>query len=120
MKQFLESYKILPSIEQIKPWLLLADESSLGLRDSTLTTVPSYTEQQIANAYLHPALTSKAPVVWLPKDSAGVSEEFKNRNKERADLETTDEGAELNQSGKLIWDESDLSKAPIFKLPTRF
>lgn len=82
--------------------------------------MPSYTESQIANAYLHPALTSKTPLVWIPKDQNGVSEELKSRNREHADLETSDEGAEMDGKGVIRWDEGDLSKAPIFKLPTRF
>jgi len=120
LKIFLESYNILPSIESFRPYLLPQSDSDLNLRDSTLTTVPSYTDSQIANAYQNPAVTSKAPLVWLARDSAGASEEFKTRNKERAELETTDEDAEIDEEGNLVWDESDLSKAPIFKLPTRF
>jgi len=120
LKIFLESYNIMPSIESFRPYLLPESESDLNLRDSSLTTVPSYSDSQIANAYQNPALTSKAPLVWLARDSAGVSEEFKSRNKDRAELETTDEDAELDGKGHLVWDESDVSKAPIFKLPTRF
>lgn len=110
------------SAESLRPYLTstTTDTDGLELRDSTLTTVPTYTEQQLANAYVDPALTSKAPLVWIPKDKYGVSEELKRRNQERAGLETSDEGAELDENGKLQWDESDLSKAPIFKLPTRF
>lgn len=119
-KNLLSTYNLLPSATTLRPYLLPAEESSLNLRESSLTTVPSYTEQQLANAYLHPALTSKAPLIWLAKDPAGVSEEFKRRNKERANLETTDEDAELDEQGRLKWNEFDLSKAPIFKMPTRF
>ena len=120
LKNFLESKKILPSASSLIPHLQPSTETKLNIRDSTLTTVPNYTESQIENAYQNPVLTSKVPIVWLAKDPMGVSEEFKTRNKERAELETTDEGAELGENGKLVWDESDLSKAPIFKLPTRF
>lgn len=129
LKPFLTHLNILPSTRALRPYLLPTSEltsseddldMSMDLRDSTLTTVPSYTESQIANAYLHPALTSKAPLVWIPHDKNGVSEELKRRNQERANLETSDEGAELDEKGALHWDERDLSKAPIFKLPTRF
>jgi len=120
LKVFLESYNIMPSIESFRPYLLPSTDSDLNLRDSTLTTVPNYTDNQIENAYKNPALTSKAPVVWLARDTAGVSQELKTRNKDRAELETTDDGAELDENGKLVWDESNVSKAPIFKLPTRF
>lgn len=120
LKGVLNEYNILPSASSLRPYLLPAEESGLNLRESSVTSVPEYTDQQIENAYLHPALTSKAPLVWLPKDNAGVSEEFKKRNKERADLETTDEDAELDEHGNLRWNEHELSKAPIFKLPTKF
>lgn len=120
LKSVLETYKILPSASSLRKYILPSDPTGSSLRESTITTVPSYSEQQIANAYRHPALTSKPPLVWLARDSHGVSEELKGRNKERADLETSDEGAELDDKGNLIWDERNLSKAPIFKLPTRF
>ena len=120
LKSIVETYNILPSAAKLRPYLLPTDATELNLRDSTLTTVPNYTEQQIENAYKHPALTSKPPLVWLAKDLAGVSEELKTRNKERADLETSNEDAELDEQGRLHWDENDLSKAPIYKLPTRF
>ncbi|KAK5074068.1 hypothetical protein LTR64_006790 [Lithohypha guttulata] len=120
LKSILENYSILPSIAVLRPYILPSNASNVDLRESSLTTVTKYTDAQIKNAYLHPALTSKPPLVWLAKDPAGVSEEFKRRNKERADLETSDEAAELDEQGNLHWDESDLSKAPIFKLPTRY
>lgn len=125
LKPILTRLNILPSTSALRPYLLstseLADlDIDLDVRDSTLTAVPNYTESQIANAYLHPALTSKAPLVWIPRDKYGVSEELKKRNQERADLETSDEGAEVDEKSRLRWDEDDLSKAPIYKLPTRF
>ncbi|KAK5952510.1 hypothetical protein OHC33_006554 [Knufia fluminis] len=119
-KNFLETNNILPSIRVVKPYILPSSDSDLNLRDSTLTTVPNYTDTQIANAYQNPALTSKVPIVWLARDGAGVSQEFKRRNRERAGLETTDEAASLDEGGTLVWDESDLSKAPVFKVATRF
>lgn len=129
LKPLLTRLNILPSSRTLRPYLLPADELTssgedldmgMEIRDSTITIVPTYTESQIANAYLHPALTAKAPLVWIPRDKNGVSEELKRRNQERADLETSDEGAEVDARGRMHWDEADLSKAPIFKLPTRF
>lgn len=127
LKPILTRFNILPSARVLRPFLLPTSDLTSAdgdlntdLRDSTQTTVPSYTESQIANAYLHPALTNKTPLVWIPRDQNGVSEELKGRNRERADLETSDEGAELDEKGRLHWDEDDLSKAPIYKLPTRF
>lgn len=82
--------------------------------------IPTYTESQLKNAYVPPAMKEGPPLIWIPKDSEGVSEALKERNKVKAELQTSDEAASLNKDGHLTWDEMDVSKAPIFKLPTRF
>ena len=89
--------RILPSLDQLMPHLT-----------SSRTSAPTYTESQLKNAYAHPAMTAKPPVVWIPRDPEGISEEMQVRNKERAELETTDDGADLDGKGNVVWDEADL------------
>ncbi|KIX07718.1 uncharacterized protein Z518_02372 [Rhinocladiella mackenziei CBS 650.93] len=79
----------------------------------------SYSNEQIRNAYLNPALTSKTPQVWLPKDRKGISKLEVGEN-ERAGLPSTDEGAELSSSNEIVWNTDDFTTVPIFKEATRY
>ncbi|ETN37613.1 uncharacterized protein HMPREF1541_07235 [Cyphellophora europaea CBS 101466] len=103
-KTFLEP-RLLPSVHDLRPWLV--DPASGD-------EPPSYTEEEVSNAYVAPALTSKVPKVWIPKDQYGVSTQEIEENK-AAGLPTTDEGASLDKDGKLSWNEDDFESVPIFK-----
>ncbi|EXJ87523.1 hypothetical protein A1O3_04483 [Capronia epimyces CBS 606.96] len=107
---FLEPH-LFASEEALRPWLQDPEaESEEG---------NSYREEQIKNAYLNPALTSKTPTVWLPRDGRGVSKHEVSEN-EKAGLPSTDEGAELTPSNKVVWDCEDFASVPIFKQATRY
>ena len=80
---------------------------------------PRYLDDEVKNAYLNPALTSKMPKAWIPKDAHGVSKNEISENDE-AGIPMTDEGAELDENGKLIWDKDDFSTVPIFKIPKNY
>ncbi|KAK5109762.1 hypothetical protein LTR62_006602 [Meristemomyces frigidus] len=67
--------------------------------------------------YLAPAFTSKTPKLWIPRDSTSVSKQEIEHN-ESAGIPTTDEGAEIDENGKLHWDH-DFAHVPIYKRPTR-
>lgn len=75
---------------------------------------PEYSEEDIKKAYQNPSLTSKAPLIWLPKDNYGLSK--KEIESLSADgLEATDEGAWVNSKGKVEFDRSNLRGSPIWK-----
>ncbi|CAI6336929.1 unnamed protein product [Periconia digitata] len=80
--------------------------------------VPTYTEQEARQAYLHPALTEEPPVIWLPRDSLGISR--KEVEELQSDLgeygvNATDEGAILNGKGKVEWTEDSATEAPLWE-----
>lgn len=62
-------------------------------------------DEQAKKAYLNPALTSKTPVIWLPKDEIGASGNEVRENEE-VGLRASDKGAWVDEgSGKVCWDE---------------
>jgi calcium permeable stress-gated cation channel len=61
-----------------------------------------YTPEIERNAYFPPSAASPTPLLWLPKDAAGVSaEEVAHTSKV---IPITDEGASLDENNKIIWD----------------
>lgn len=102
--------RVLPSKDDLRPYLQDPAEDD---------DVPRYTDDEISNAYLNPALTSKLPKVWIPRDSRGVSKNELREN-EAAGVPSTDDGAELNEKGEVVWDQDDFSTVPIFKLPKKY
>ena len=77
-----------------------------------------YTEDDLKNAYLNPALTSKMPKLWLARDEAGVSSQEKSLN-ESAGIPTSDEGASFDRDNKVQWAKDDFSQVPIIQEPAR-
>jgi hypothetical protein len=75
---------------------------------------PEYSEEDLKKAYLNPAFTSKTPIVWLAKDSIGVS---KNEigECEKAGLKATDQDAWITGDGKVKWSVETFEEVPIFK-----
>ncbi|CAK3869412.1 related to DUF221 domain [Lecanosticta acicola] len=78
--------------------------------------VRPYTQQEVDEAFLHPAVISEVPTIWIARDKYGLSkQEIVNTKKEVGEgLEVTDENAWFNEKGKLQWDE-DIVKAPIYE-----
>ncbi|RMZ76393.1 hypothetical protein DV737_g4866, partial [Chaetothyriales sp. CBS 132003] len=89
----------------LRPWLKAAWDD---------VDVPEYGEDELENAYANPALTSKTPKLWIPRDPSGVSKREIEENG-AAGLATTDEGADLDDKGRVWWDQDDFTRAPIFK-----
>lgn len=103
--------RLLPSVHDLREWLsnpAAGDDEHSQLSDD-----------EVKNAYLNPALTSKMPKAWIPKDEHGVSAKEIEENKAK-DIPSTDDGASLDKDGNLHWDEKDFEKAPIFKLPKKY
>ena len=72
-------------------------------------------EEELKKAYLAPAMTSKLPKLWIPKDDVGVSKQEIEQN-EAAGIPTTDAGAEIDNEGNLHWDHR-FENVPIFSKP---
>lgn len=68
-----------------------------------LLDVDNMYEQTVAdNAYFPPSVTSETPLLWIPKDIAGVSaQEVSHTSKV---IEITDDGCTLNENNKIEWD----------------
>jgi calcium permeable stress-gated cation channel len=88
--------------------------------ESDPSEVAKPSQEQLDNAYVNPAMTSKTPKLWLVKDSTGVSSgEIEENNK--AGISSTDDGAELDGKNHLVWDMRDgCGRVPIFKEPMRY
>lgn len=72
-------------------------------------------EDELKRAYLSPALTSKLPRLWIPKDEVGVSKQEIEQN-EAAGIPTTDDAAEIDDNGKLNWDHR-FENVPVWSKP---
>ncbi|EZF74535.1 hypothetical protein H105_03736 [Trichophyton soudanense CBS 452.61] len=55
------------------------------------------------NAYYHPSITATAPLLWIPRDAAGVSRQEVVHTSRYIGI--TDEDATINDKGKIAWDE---------------
>lgn len=61
-----------------------------------------YDEVSARNAYHPPSVVSEAPLLWLPRDEAGISrQEVAHTSKV---IPITDEGCTLDEKNKLVWD----------------
>ncbi|KAL8995030.1 MAG: hypothetical protein Q9169_005156 [Polycauliona sp. 2 TL-2023] len=64
------------------------------------------------DAYYHPSISSQTPLLWVPRDSMGVSrQECAHTGKV---IPISDEGAGFDDKGKLMWD-SETSRPPIWQ-----
>lgn len=83
---------------------------------------PAYSEATRRKAYLHPAITSQPPQIWIVHDEVGVSRREKNMAPE--DVTVTDKAAWWDESGNLTtsWtgqeergEENNEREAPIWQ-----
>ncbi|KAI1164385.1 DUF221-domain-containing protein [Nemania serpens] len=75
---------------------------------------PEYTDEQLDRAYLHPALTSRTPLVWMPRDAMRASGN-EVRESEACGLRASDEGAWLDDMRIVRWDVRDFGTVPVWK-----
>ncbi|KAH6676394.1 hypothetical protein B0J14DRAFT_353575 [Halenospora varia] len=70
-------------------------------------------EQAVAeNAYYPPAVTSEVPLLWIPRDAAGISaQEVRHTSKV---IPITDEGCTMDEKNKLVWD-SEGARPPLWQ-----
>lgn len=84
-----------------KPWIY-ADYAILRNLVPRGVHLEPYSDEVAANAYFPESVTSGTPLLWIPADAAGVSkQEVAHTGKV---IPITDEGCELNEEGKLVWD----------------
>lgn len=78
------------------------------------TTV--YSEEAERNAYCHPAINSQPPLLWLPRDPAGVSRQEVAHSSRVIPI--TDEDAWLDEQNKISWN-MEKGEPPIYteKIP---
>lgn len=70
------------------------------------------TEELEQNAYFPPSINAQPPLLWIPRDRAGVStQEVVHTGKV---IPITDEGCELNEKNKLQWDQ-DGARPPLWE-----
>ncbi len=93
------------------------DEAESLLSDSSAREedIASLKEDDVKKAYNSPAMTSKTPKLWIPKDGLGVSRQEIDEN-QAAGIVTTDEGAEIDENGRLHWDHR-FENVPIWSKP---
>lgn len=95
----------------LKPWIY-ADYDTLRALVPRTAILEQYTDEVSANAYYPPTVTSGTPLLWIPSDAAGVSkQEIAHTSRV---IPITDEGCELNEKGKLVWD-TEASRPPVWE-----
>ncbi|KAL1836118.1 hypothetical protein VTJ49DRAFT_5553 [Mycothermus thermophilus] len=95
----------------LQPWIY-ADYAVLRKlvpRGAYLDPYPAH----VANdAYHPPTVTRKVPLLWVPRDSAGVSaQEVAHSSKV---IPITDEGCELDEKGRIKWDQEN-TRPPVWE-----
>ena len=72
----------------------------------------AYSPEVERDAYYAPAISSRTPILWIPRDEMGVSrQECRHSSKV---IPTTDEGAGFDEKGKMVWDE-ETARPPIYE-----
>ncbi|KAI1087992.1 DUF221-domain-containing protein [Rostrohypoxylon terebratum] len=104
--------QIFASHQAMRAWL--QEDDSYDEED-----VPAYTEEQLKKAYLNPALTSPTPVIWIARDSIGVSRNEIAENEQNG-LKASDQGAWLDEKGRLKWSTEDFGEVPIWKQSIKY
>ncbi|KAK1836376.1 hypothetical protein QBC39DRAFT_85223 [Podospora conica] len=95
----------------LKPWIY-ADYDTLRALVPRTAILEQYTDEVSQNAYYPPTVTSGTPLLWIPADAAGVSkQEIAHTSRV---IPITDEGCELNEKGKLVWD-TEASRPPVWE-----
>lgn len=97
---------IFASHKAMKAWLKEGDYDE--------DDVPEYKEEEVKKAYLNPAFTSSTPIIWIARDEPGVSKNEVEEN-EGVGLKATDQGAWIDEKGRLMWSVEDFGQVPIFK-----
>ncbi|KAM0462066.1 hypothetical protein ACHAO4_001259 [Trichoderma viride] len=97
-----------------KPWVY-ADYATLRewfTSEKHFAEPIEYPDEIVAEAYLPPSVYSRAPILWIPSDPAGLSKvEIAASSKV---IQITDEGAVLDEKNHITWD-SEGARPPIWE-----
>ena len=95
----------------LKPWTY-SDYFVLRALVPRDLNLDEYPDEVARNAYYPPSVTSQTPLLWIPSDAAGVSkQEIAHTSKV---IPITDEGCELDDKGKLVWDR-ETTRPPVWE-----
>lgn len=91
-------------MKYLKPWMYADYQTLRNLvpQDESADLARQYTDEVVANAYLHPAISSPVPVLWIPEDAAGVSKQEVGITSKVIPI--TDEGCTLDEKNNIEWD----------------
>ncbi|KAK8104674.1 uncharacterized protein PG998_011707 [Apiospora kogelbergensis] len=107
--------RISTSYRALKKWLAEGDPSYDDDDGGAAAAIAmDYSEEDLRRAYLNPALTSPTPVLWLAKDRIGATAN-EIRESEGKGLGATDQGAWLDDRGRVRWSVDDVREVPIWK-----
>lgn len=87
--------------------------------EGSRTEDPKYTDEELERAYLHPALWSQTPVIWMARDTMHASEN-EVRETEECGLKVSDEGAWLDGRRIVCWNVADFEKVPVWKKAVKY
>lgn len=99
--------QVFASYQAMRSWL--QDGGSLDAEG-----IPEYTEEQLQKAYVNPVLTAATPLIWIAKDPIGVSKNEISENEQHG-LKASDQGAWLDEKGRLKWSSQEFDEIPIWK-----
>ncbi|KAI0477257.1 hypothetical protein GGR56DRAFT_636488 [Xylariaceae sp. FL0804] len=100
---------VFASYEAMRSWLQKGDHYDIEEDEA-----PDCEEEELRTAYLNPALTSSTPVVWLARDGLGTSANEVRENEDQG-LRASDEGAWLDEKGRVQWSVHEFGKLPVWK-----
>ncbi|KAI0112565.1 hypothetical protein GGR51DRAFT_507492 [Nemania sp. FL0031] len=102
------------SYRSMKVWI--QDEEDYTTEEDE---VPEYTDEELRRAYLHPALASQTPVIWMARDAMDTSKNEVQGTKE-CGLKASDEGAWLDEKRIVHWNVVDFEKVPVWKKAVKY
>lgn len=98
----------------MKSWI--QDEEEYDIEENE---IPEYTDEELERAYLHPALVSQTPIIWMPHDPMNASDN-ELRETQECGLKASDEGAWLDEKRIVHWDVFDFEKVPVWKKTPKY
>lgn len=102
-------------LSSLVDWLLrprIHADYSILRRKMRRETGIFYHEDIAENAYFPPSVKSPAPLLWIPRDPGGVSQQEVEMTGKV--IPATDDEAHLNEKNKVIWDKIGM-KPPIWR-----
>ena len=97
----------------------LADALFMGLADEIEDLTPEERDALVRRAFQHEALRARRPVIWLPRDDLGVSDdEVRHTERYSGHLWISNEGAGLDGKGRVVYRRSppDFSQLDLIEL----